>query len=70
VWLLETWFSPGIIVGATLWGLVLSLLITLVVIALISWLSRVPAGLLDVNENVLMGLVIGVFWRGRRYWRW
>ncbi|MDS3861942.1 hypothetical protein RIF25_14145 [Thermosynechococcaceae cyanobacterium BACA0444] len=67
---LETWFSPGRIVGATLWGLVLCLLLTLIVIAIISGLTRVPAGLLDVNENVLIGLAVGVFWRGRRYWRW
>lgn len=70
VFLLETWFYPGRIFGATLWGLVLCLLLTLVVIAIISGLTQVPAGLLDVNENVLIGLAVGVFWRGRRYWRW
>ncbi len=70
VLLLETYFSPGLITAGTLWGLFLCLFVVMLIISFVSTLAGVSVGLLGINQNVLVGTLIGVFWRGRRYWRW
>ncbi len=70
VWLLETFFSPGAIYASTLWGLVLCLLVLMIIVSLISDFANVPSSLLGINQNILVGMVVGVFWKGKKYWRW
>ena len=47
--------------SSSLWALVVGL-------ALKSLLP-VPAFLVDLSETTLIGIVLGVFWKGRPYWR-
>jgi hypothetical protein len=63
---LERMGRVGPIYSSTLWALVLCLLISL-------WLSTyIPVegrGLVDISELHVMSTILGVFWRGRPYWR-
>ncbi len=68
VYLLETVFSPGPIYASTLWALILCLLLMFMVAVLI--FRPLPIVLFGLNENLLIGLVVGVFWKGRPHWRW
>jgi hypothetical protein len=70
VYLLETLFPPGPIYASTLWALMLCLVMTFVVAGLIFMFLPVPALLISLDQNLLIGLVVGVFWQGRHYWRW
>lgn len=68
VYLLEK-ISPNVIINtAVLWALVLCLAVCLVLRAL---LPVPPDELVNLynNEVQLLGIVIGVFWKGRPYWR-
>jgi hypothetical protein len=67
---LETYFRSGPIYSSTLWGLVLCLMLVLVIMDLL--FSRLPPGLLRIglSYETLIGMVVGVSWRGRRYWRY
>ena len=64
VYLLEK-FSRLSINTAVLWALVLCLAVCLVVKSLLP----IPDVLVKFNEIQLMGIAIGVFWKGRPYWR-
>lgn len=63
---LERMGRVGPIYPSTLWALFLCLLISL-------WLSTyIPVegrGLVDISELHVMSTILGVFWRGRPYWR-
>ncbi|GAB4459616.1 MAG: hypothetical protein OHK0037_05360 [Elainellaceae cyanobacterium] len=48
-----------------LWGLIACL----VVMVWVRSLSGIPS-LLPPSQVALMGLIIGVFWRGKNHWRW
>ncbi|GAB4159880.1 MAG: hypothetical protein Fur0046_39180 [Cyanobacteria bacterium J069] len=48
-----------------LWGLVACL----IVMVWVRSLSGIPS-LLPPSQEALMGLIIGVFWRGKNHWRW
>lgn len=48
-----------------LWGLIACL----VVMVWVRSLSGIPS-LLPPSQPALMGLIIGVFWRGKNHWRW
>lgn len=50
---------------AVLWALVLCLAVCLVVKSLLP----IPNALVEMNEIQLIGIAIGVFWKGRPYWR-
>ena len=56
----------GPIYTSTLWALVLCLFLCL-------WLGTyIPIaglGLVDISQLHVMSLILGVFWRGRAYWR-
>lgn len=65
VFLLETIEKRVYINATVLWSLLLCLLIGLIIRHYIP----IPALLTDVNEIQLIGMVLGVFWRGKRYWR-
>jgi hypothetical protein len=67
VGVLERWFKQVILNSSTLWALVPCL-------ALWLWLrSFLPLGaqlVPSVSYMTVMLIIVGVFWKGRRYWRW
>lgn len=65
VYFLE-WLYPRISIGiGSLWALVLCLLIAVLIRSIVP-----PAPLLlSPSEAILLGNALGVFWKGRRYWR-
>jgi hypothetical protein len=65
VYLLER-LHPDIVINASiLWALVLCVLLMLALESLL----HLPMFLVSLNQTTLMGMVVGVFWRGRAYWR-
>ena len=64
VYLLERWQTQVFVNTASLWALVPCLLLSL-------WLKSllVPYFLLGLSRTALIGIVLGVFWKGRAYWR-
>ncbi len=65
VYLLERLYRQVIINTASLWTLVLCLAVFLF---LKSLLPILPV-LVDLSEIQLLGIVLGVFWKSRPYWR-
>lgn len=65
VYLLERLYRQVIINAATLWALVLCLALVLVLKSLLP----IPAILINLDQTQLIGIVLGVFWKGRPYWR-
>ncbi len=65
VYLLEKLYSNLSINTAILWALVLCLALCLIVKSVLP----LPKVLVNLNEIQLMAIVIGVFWKGRPYWR-
>jgi len=65
-WILERLDPPGYISTPTLWALILCLILGL----LIKNLLPLPLlNLVRADYLQLVGVVVGVFWKGRRYWR-
>jgi hypothetical protein len=65
-WILERLDPPGYISAPTLWALILCLILGLLIKSLL------PLPLLNLvraDYLQLVGVVVGVFWKGRRYWR-
>jgi hypothetical protein len=56
----------GPIYTSTLWTLILCLFLSL---WLSTYLPMKGLGLVDISEVHVMSLILGVFWRGRPYWR-
>lgn len=65
VYLLERLYSQVTINTATLWALVLCLAVCLVLRSLLP----IPAFLVNLDETKLICILVGVFWKGRPYWR-
>lgn len=65
VYLLERFYQQVIINTANLWGLVLCLAVFLL---LKSLLPLMPI-LISLDQLQLVGIIIGIFWKGRPYWR-
>lgn len=65
VYLLEWWQKQWLLNNSSLWALVLCLLLGL----LFKSLLPLPALLVSASQPSLIGLAIGVFWKGRPYWR-
>lgn len=63
VWLLETVRPDVVINSGVLWALVGCLLLMILVRTLIPLTALVA-----LNQSTLMGVVVGVFFAGRRYW--
>jgi hypothetical protein len=71
VLLLETKFSPGRIYVGTLWTLVLCIILSLLGLWLIQIFVPIPGlGLVGANEQMLLVVVVGVFLKGQRHWRY
>ena len=65
VFLLETLKKQVFINAGVLWSLILCLIVGLIIRSYIP----IPAFLTNVNQLQLVGLILGVFWKGKRYWR-
>ena len=65
VYFLEYWQQQFLLNRTTLWVLVLCVLLGLV---LKSFLP-IPPLLASLSEEALIGVLVGVFWKGRPYWR-
>ncbi len=65
VYLLERLYQQVRINTASLWALVLCLALVLFVKSLLP----LPALLVNLSYIQLMGIVVGVFWKGRPYWQ-
>lgn len=65
VFLLETVEKRVFINAGVLWSLILCLIIGLIIRNYLP----IPALLTGVNQLQLMGIILGVFWKGKRYWR-
>jgi len=65
VYFLEYWQQQFLLNRTTLWVLVLCVLLGLV---LKSFLP-IPPLLASLSEEAVIGVTVGVFWKGRPYWR-
>ena len=65
VYLLEMWQQRLLLNASSLWALVGSLLLALFVKSILP----VPSFLLDLSRFGFIGVMLGVFWKGRPYWR-
>ena len=65
VYLLEWWHKQWLLNNSSLWALVLCLFIGL----LLKSFFPLPAILLTASKASLISLAVGVFWKGRPYWR-
>lgn len=65
VFLLETLKKQVFINAGVLWALILCLIVGLII------RSYIPISdfLTNVNQLQLVGMILGVFWKGKRYWR-
>lgn len=66
VYLLEKFFPEVPINAGTLWALLLCLLLAI----LAKLVLPLPVQLVDAGQLNLIGIMLGIFWRGRRYWRY
>jgi len=65
VFVFERLNQPLINTGS-LWALVLCLAIVLLVVGIVGIL---PLGLVGVSYPQVVGLVVGIFWKGQPYWK-
>lgn len=65
VFLLETSKKQVFINAGVLWALILCLIVSLIIRNYIP----IPAFLTNINQLQLVGMIVGVFWKGKRYWR-
>jgi hypothetical protein len=64
VYLLERFYAQVLINTASLWALIPCLLLFLFIKSLLP----IP-GLVNLTYPQLFGIIVGVFWKGRPYWR-
>jgi hypothetical protein len=64
---LERWFKQVILNSATLWALVPCLALCLWLRSFLELGAQLTPA---VSYVTLMLIIVGVFWKGRRYWRW
>ena len=65
VFLLETIKKQVFINAGVLWALILCLIVGLIIRSYIP----IPAFLTNINQLQLVGMILGVFWQGKSYWR-
>ena len=59
--------TPYIVIqGSVLWALIFCLVVGLVLKSLLPLEGLISVG---VDRSQLVGVLVGVFWKGRRYWR-
>lgn len=64
-WSLAKLDPPGVISAPTLWALILCLAVGL----LIKRFLPLPLSFVSLDYMQLVGLIVGIFWKGRPYWR-
>ena len=65
VYFLEYWQQQFLLNRVSLWVLILCVLLGLV----LKLFLPIPAYLVSLSETSLIGITVGVFWKGRPYWR-
>ena len=65
VYLCERWRNQVLLNTSNLWALVLCLLLSVGLKSLLP----LPSLLISLSYFALIGIVLGVFWKGRPYWR-
>lgn len=65
VYILERFYQQVIINSASLWALVLCLALLFLLKSLIPLMPI----LISLDQTQLIGIILGVFWKGRPYWR-
>ncbi len=65
VYFLEYWQQQFLLNRVSLWVLILCVLLGLV----LKLFLPIPAYLASLSETSLIGITVGVFWKGRPYWR-
>lgn len=65
VFLLKTLKKQVFINAGVLWALILCLIVSLIIRNYIP----IPDFLTNINQLQLVGMILGVFWKGKRYWR-
>jgi CHASE2 domain-containing sensor protein len=65
VYLLERFYQQVIINTASLWALVLCLALFLFLKSLVPLMPI----LVNFEQIQLIGIILGIFWKGRPYWR-
>ncbi len=66
VYICERWQSQVLLNTSSLWALVLCLIVGL----LLKSQLPIPLGLVGFSMNAVIGVILGVFWKGRPYWRY
>lgn len=65
VYFFEYWQQQFLLNRSSLWALVACLLLGL----LLKSLLPIPSLLVSLSQTSLIGIVMGIFWKGRPYWR-
>lgn len=65
VYLLERLYGQVLINTSTLWALIFCLILGLA----LKLLLPLESVLTSLNETQVIGILVGVFWKGRPYWR-
>ena len=66
VYICERWRNQVILNSSSLWALVLCLTVSLFLKSLLP----IPALLVGFSYTCVVGVIFGVFWKGRPYWRY
>ncbi|NEP25599.1 peptide chain release factor 1 [Moorena sp. SIO3I6] len=66
VYICERWQSQVFLKTSSLWALVLCLMVGL----LLKSQLPIPFGLVGFSMNAVIGVILGVFWKARPYWRY
>ncbi|WP_416667149.1 peptide chain release factor 1 [Egbenema bharatensis] len=65
VYWLEKVYPRLVITAGVLWALVLCVILAILVKSLLP----LTVNLVGVDQILMAGILVGVFWKGRRYWR-
>lgn len=68
VYWLERVYPQVVINTAVLWALVLCVIVAIFLKSLLPLPTAI--NLITPSQFVIVGILVGVFWKGRRYWRW
>lgn len=67
---LEVWFNPAPLYSGTLWGLLLCVVLASLGLSFLGPPLGLRSLFFPLTEVFLIGTAIGIFWQGRRYWRY
>lgn len=67
---LEVWFNPAPIYSATLWALFACVLMGSIFFSFFGGTLGLRPLFFPLTDVFLIGTAVGIFWQGRRYWRY